>query len=242
MLGNNKSENQAKPTNKMSDAILKDAFSEVGKKYGYEDVSATFISQRNFSVKWQRTFRWAEFKVSDYLLGADKETVSDLAETLFQKISGKETTYSEKVKEYVKAADFVQRNQPIYLARTRDIARTTRGDFKNLDDAFARLMKLGLVKEDKELYLTWAKKGKKLERQTGYCSSLMKVMVINSIFDDNIIPDFVLDFVVYHQYLVMTQGRSHFGTTTDYDIEEMENEYPDCMDARKWIAKMNLYL
>jgi len=220
--------------------ILKESFGTVGKKYGYDNVEAEFAAWRDFKVKWQRTYRWADFKVSDYLSDAPAEVLSALAETLFRKISGQEATYSEEMKEYVTAPSFVKEKQPMYLRRTKKITRDHIGAFKDLHESFSRLEKMGLVSRDKDIFFTWTKEN--LFRNVGYCSSLMKVMVISSTFDDDIIPDFVLDFVVYHEYLVMTEGKKNFGREHDYDLDQLERKFPEREEALKWISKMNLYI
>ena len=51
----------------VTDSELTEVFSEVGSRYGYADVKAKFKALKDFKVQWQRSYKWAEFTVSDYM-------------------------------------------------------------------------------------------------------------------------------------------------------------------------------
>lgn len=220
--------------------ILTESFGTVGKKYGYDNVTAEFVAIKDFKVKWQRTYKWADFKVSDYLLEAPRKVLDDLAETLFRKISGSEANYSTDLKEYVTSEKFLREKQPVYLRRSKKITKNEVGSAKNLRDSFNRLMEMGLVEDDENIVLSWTKEN--LFKKSGYCSALMKVIVISSTFDDEIVDDYVLDFVVYHHYLVMTEGKKNFGKGTELYVDDLEDKYPEHVNAKKMLAKLNIYL
>lgn len=42
-------------------------FADVGAKYGYGDVGAEFAALEDFKIRWQRSYDWSRFTVSDYL-------------------------------------------------------------------------------------------------------------------------------------------------------------------------------
>ena len=54
----------------MATEVLEAAFRKVGRGYGYESVSAEFSDFREFKVQWSRSYRYAHFRVSDYLSDA----------------------------------------------------------------------------------------------------------------------------------------------------------------------------
>ena len=72
----------------VSDEHLTDIFTEVGRRYGYDDVAAEFGDLRDFKCRWQRSYNWIRFVISDYLDRAPDEVLRDLAEVLFAKITG----------------------------------------------------------------------------------------------------------------------------------------------------------
>ena len=51
----------------VSDDHLTMIFSAVGSRHGYEDVGAEFAALEDFKVRWQRSYNWIRFTVSDYL-------------------------------------------------------------------------------------------------------------------------------------------------------------------------------
>ena len=61
--------------------LLTKIFSEVGKEYGYNDVTASFLPFADNKIRWQRTYEWVKFEVSDYFLNAPPAALRELAET-----------------------------------------------------------------------------------------------------------------------------------------------------------------
>ena len=68
------------------DYDISEIYSEVGKRYGYETVTAEFAEFDELKLKWVRHGGWARFFVSDYLGGAPKAVAESIAETLMRKI------------------------------------------------------------------------------------------------------------------------------------------------------------
>ena len=220
---------------------LKESFGTIGKKYGYDNVGAEFVAYRAFKVKWTRSFRWAEFQVLDYLMDAPGEVIDGLAETLFSKITGKESKpYTPEMTDWITSDEFTRNKQPIYVRRSRNITRSSAGKFKDLDDSLNRLKALGIVEEKSNPYMTWSRE--ELAHTVGYCSTLMDTIVISSIFDSDSIPDYVLDFALYHEYLITREGWVNFGKGEDFDICAEEKKFPQWKEAENWIRKLCLHL
>ncbi len=220
---------------------LKESFGTIGKKYGYDKVGAEFVAYRDFKVKWTRSFRWAEFQVSDYLMDAPGEVIDGLAETLFSRIAGKESKpYTPEMTDWITSEEFTRNKQPIYVRRSRNITRSSAGKFRDLDDSMERLKALGLVDEGCNPYLTWSRE--ELAHTVGYCSTLMDTIVISSIFDTDSVPEYVLDFALYHAYLITREGWVNFGKGDDFDICAEEKKFPQWKEAENWIRKLCLHL
>ena len=220
---------------------LKESFGTIGKKYGFDKVGAEFVPYRDFKVKWTRSYKWADFQVSDYLMDAPSVVLDGLAETLFSRISGTESRpYTPEMNDWITSSEFKQEKQPIYVRRSRNITRSSVGKFKNLDESLNRLKALGIVDENCNPYLTWSRE--ELAHTVGYCSTLMDTIVISSIFDTNTIPDCVLDFALYHEYLITREGWVNFGKGEDFDICAEEKKFPQWKEAENWIRKLCLHL
>ncbi|MDD4185290.1 MAG: hypothetical protein PHX75_01435 [Candidatus Methanomethylophilaceae archaeon] len=224
-----------------TEEILKESFRRVGKEFGYDNVDAEFVAFREFKVRWQRSYKWASFKVSDYMMDAPGEVIEALARTLFGKIAGKEDVpYSEEMIAWSTSKDFVKYKQPVYLRRSRGLTRSPKGVVRDLEDSMSRLVDAGLAEADPDLVLTWMKE--KNLRKVGYCSVLMKVIVISPAFDNAEVPEFVLDYVVYHEYLHASGGMKVFGRPHDLDFREDEVKFPRYREAEEWLNRLCMYV
>ncbi len=219
---------------------LNEAFSKVGKEFGYDTVETEFIAYKEFKVRWQRSYRWARFKVSDYIMDASYEVFESLARTLFSKIKGDDQPYSKELEDFVTDPDFVTYKQPTYLRRSRNIIKTSEGEVKNLKDAEERLVKLGLIEKDPNVVLTWTKESN--VRRVGYCSVLMKVVVLSKVLDSESIPDFVLDYVLYHEYLHLMIGFDPTGEVHSKEFHAREDNYPRAEEAENWLKRLCFHL
>ncbi len=220
--------------------MLTDAFRTVGRKYGYEKVEAEFATFREFKVQWQRSYRWASFRVSDYLEDAGRNVIEGLADTLFQRITGRESTpYDESMREFVTAEDFAERKRPAYLRRSRNLTSGPEGLGRNLEDSVERLKDMGLWQGYDDIKCVWATGVR--ARKAATCSVLMKLISIADLLDDTEIPDMVVDYSVYTQYLRIAEGQKCFGRGDIY-TREQERQFPKYKEAERLLDKLCLYI
>ena len=223
-----------------AEETLRESFGTIGKKYGFDKVGAEFVAYRDFKVKWTRSYKWADFQVSDYLMDAPSVVLDGLAETLFSRISGAEAKpYTPEMNDWITSSEFKSEKQPVYVRRSRNISRTPKGKNKDLTESLNRLKRMGLVKKDINPYLTWTRA--ELQTTCGYCSTLMDTVVISSAFDTRTLPDMVLDYVLYHECLIIRNGWANFGLEDEFDICEEEKKFPDWEEAEGWIRRMGLH-
>ena len=220
--------------------ILSEAFRDVGRRHGYEKVEAEFAQFREFKVQWQRSYKWAAFRVSDYLMDADAAVFEGLAETLFSRITGREETpYDEAMRTFVTAPCFAEEKRPVYLRRSRNLTRTSTGIGRDLADSVQRLRDLGLWKGNDDIQCVWST-GVRLRRAAS-CSVLMKLISVNDLLDDPDIPDMAVDFAVYSQYLRIVKGQEVFGRGEIFTREE-ERLFPAYRDAERLLDKLCLFV
>lgn len=225
----------------MANENLGKIFEKVGKKYGYDKVGAEFVAYRDFKVKWTRSYKWAEFQVSDYLTDAPDTVIEGLAKTLFERIAGISIDpYPKEMTDWITSPEFKKNKQPIYVRRSRNITRSPAGEIKDLRDSLQRLKDMGLVDKDIDPYLSWSKD--ELASTVGYCSTLMDTVVISSAFDSDFVPDQALDFALYHELLTIREGWANFGKGEEINIVDEEKKFPDYKDADNWIRRMCLHL
>lgn len=225
----------------MKNSSLQERFRDVGREFKYDTVNAEFTAFKEFKVRWQRSYKWADFKVSDYLTDAPPEVIDSLAKTLFTRICAKgDPDFSEEMCKWVTAPDFAKYKQPIYLRRSRNLTRSHQGEHKDLEESYQRLIDMGLVERDPQLFLSWTKEPN--VRKVGYCSVLMKVVSVSSALDNTEIPDFVVDYVMYHELCHIMIGFDPSSERHGKKFAELESMFQKQKEAEDWLRKLCMYL
>ena len=106
----------------MDNEELKKIFSYAGRKKGYDTVNASFAPHDDFKVTWTRSYRWADFQVSDYLDKAPMEVIKAVADTMFMRICGEgpkpgEPIYPEVMNMYLLSQEFRDLKTPVWVKR-----------------------------------------------------------------------------------------------------------------------------
>ena len=235
---------QAKSIQETGCEALTNIFAEIGKGYGYEHVEARFAPFRDVKVTWMRSYRNAEFSVTDYLKDAPEGVLRSLAETLFTKIVGiEDRQYSDEFCRYVTDPKFVDDNQYTYLKRSRNISMTPSGEHVNLNDSYERLIDAGYVDRDDQIALTWMRN--EGTGSAGYCSAMMHVIVISKMFDREDVPENVVDFVLLNQLMKMEEGMVNFCRKRSNAADRIRTaveRFPDAEDVRKWMEGCCIHL
>ncbi|MDR1954403.1 MAG: M48 family metallopeptidase [Candidatus Methanoplasma sp.] len=223
-----------------AEEVLRTTFKEIGKEYGFDKVEAEFVAFKEFKVRWQRSYKWADFKVSDYLEDAPPEVIAGLCTSLFSKITGEDEGYSEDMCRWITAPTFSEYKQPLYLKRSRNLTRSHEGEKKDLEEAYKRLADMGLVEKDPSVHLTWTKESN--IKKIGYCSVLMKVITISNVLDTDMIPDFVLDYCLYHELCHLIIGFDPSAKRHGEEFQKLEAKFPKRDEAEEWLKRLCLYL
>ena len=220
---------------KNNDKYVMDVFSKVGEDYEYNTVKASFVVFSDFKVRWQRSYSWAEFQVSDYLEYAPRQVLEDLAHTMLKKIRGQDAGYSDEMREYVLSDEFAQENQLSFIKRHRTYAKDGIGTVRNLNDSVERLKGMGLVNGDSVLKLVWMDKK---PSHMSAMSTIMKVIAINTVLDNEEIPEFVLDYIVFSEIQKMMLERENFGHEASADYSGIGKAYPKREEAEVWRKRL----
>jgi hypothetical protein len=223
-----------------AEEVLRTKFKEIGKEYGFDKVEAEFVAFKEFKVRWQRSYKWADFKVSDYLADAPPEVIEGLCNSLFSKITGDDEGYSDDMCKWITAPEFSEYKQPVYLKRSRNLTRSPKGEVKDLEAAYDRLTEAGLVEKDPTIHLSWTRESN--IRKIGHCSVLMKVITISSVLDTDMIPDFVLDYCLYHELCHMIIGFDPSAKAHGEQFSKLEDKYPKKEEAKEWLKRLCLYM
>jgi len=222
---------------KMSQSDINLPFLTVGHRFGYNQVDAEFHPFKEFKTTWQRCGASAEFKVTDYLATASPEVLEEFANCLFTRIQQRRSeVYSEPIRNWLQSPYFVERNQPIYLRRSRNLLCSAKGVNYDLREILESLRSQGLVKDGHAAFISWTDRPNRF--RMGYCSVLMKVVAISSILDSSEIPKYVAEYVLYHEMLHLEKGLDSMRSQHNADFRRMERKYPRFREAEDWLKRI----
>ena len=212
-------------------------FQKVGNDFGFE-AKAEFAPFRDLKIKWFRSYKWAEFTVSDYLKDAPENVIEGIARTIFSKIKGTDESYSDEVIEWLTSDEFVDSMQPTYISRDRRIGSPI-GEHKNLQEALDRLKEKGLIKTDlNRTKLFWSIKTK--EEKPAWSSTLMRTVTVNKSLDSDDVPEEVLDYVLLNQIAFIECDFGMDPMDRQKTIEERVQKYPGFDGITEWLNDRGL--
>jgi hypothetical protein len=218
--------------------LLEATFKTMGTAYGYDQVKVDYASYKEFKSTWQRLGRTVSFEISDYLGAARPEVLGDFAQALYERIEKRTPgcVYSPRLKAYLESDDFVLRNQATYVRRSRNLTRTALGRHFDLRETYRRLVDSGTVSPSKNVSLHWTKSGNRM--RVGYCSVLMRVVAISSLLDNEKVPDFVHEYVLYHELLHLEDGLSDGRRHHTPEFKARERQHPRWKESEEWLRKL----
>lgn len=212
------------------DNILRDAFDEHGSRLGMR-IDAEYSPFKEFKTSWKRCGDLAEVSVTDYMKRADTEVKSDLANSIVQRLQGHgNDIFTPTLVNYLRSDEFLQRNQPLYLKRSRNLKRSSRGRVYDLQELYEELLSEGHVCEVPYINFTWTTKPN--YKRVGYTSVVFRVVAVSSALDSEDMPRDVAKFVLFHELLhheqeIMTKDNH------DADFRMREMSYPGFWECQR---------
>lgn len=218
--------------------LLDVTFKTMGTAYGYDQVRVDYASYKEFKSTWQRLGRMVTFEISDYLGAARPEVLGDFAQALYERIEKRTPgcIYSPRLKAYLESDDFVLRNQATYVGRSRNLTKAALGRHFDLQETYRRLVDSGTVSPSKNVSLHWTKSGNRM--RVGYCSVLMRVVAISSLLDNEKVPEFVHEYVLYHELLHLEDGLSDGHRHHPPEFKVREQQHPRWKESEEWLRKL----
>jgi len=213
------------------------AFQQVGRRFGFDQIEASYYPFKEFKTTWERMGSEVTFKVTDYLQGAGDDIHQDFATCLFTRIQRqRREVYTPKVRDFLRSEGFVRMNQEKYLRRSRNLTLSSFGTVYDLEVLLGSLRRKGLVEDGTGTFLSWTDKPNRF--RMGYCSVLMKVVAISSALDRADVPDYVAEYVLYHEMLHLKMGTDSLRSYHDADFKREERRYPRWREAENWLKKV----
>jgi hypothetical protein len=200
--------------------------------------SACFFGPKEFQAVWKRTGDSVEIRISDYLIDAPDSVLNDFSKTVVQTISGERPAYGSEYLDWVRSDEYVCSKRKIYLKRSRNLTGSPEGNERNLLDSLDRLLDSELLDPSSigNSFFSWTKTPN--VRKMGVCSPMMRTVGISSALDDVSVPEYVLDYVVYHEALHLAQGYRPGERAHCRNFRENERKYPEYEKADRYLRSV----
>ncbi len=92
--------------------------SSVAAGYGFTDVTAHWFASNIFKIRWTRNFQWIQLEVTDYIKGADTETMRTILTCIFEQFQGApKRDYPAHVKAYLRTLRSDEDVRRTYISR-----------------------------------------------------------------------------------------------------------------------------
>lgn len=220
------------------DLMVGEVFRSVGNEHGYDDVQARFYPFKEFKSTWCRNGQRAELRISDYLRWADDAILEDFARCLFARISnrGRREVYTDRLRTWLQSQEFIVRNRPLYLERSRNLTLSPTGRVLDLRNIRANLKDKGLIEDSSDAFLSWTVCGN--VHRVGYCSVIMRVIAVSSVLDTGSMPDYVAEYVLYHEILHLESGLGSLFSGHGREFRMREKMHPKWREADEWLKKV----
>ncbi|AIZ56338.1 hypothetical protein Mpt1_c04450 [Candidatus Methanoplasma termitum] len=223
---------------KKDDERLFDLISPIVSENGLDLRNAAFFGPKEFQATWKRSGNMIDIRISDYLIDAPDDVIADFSKTVIGTIKKKRPTYGRTYLDWVRSDEYIDSKRKIYLRRSRNLTGSPEGNERNLIESLDRLLDSGLLDPGSigNSFFSWTKIPN--VRKFGFCSPMMRVVGISCLLDDVSIPEFVLDYVVYHEALHLKQGYRPGQRSHSKEFRQQERKYPKYEEAEKYLKAL----
>lgn len=199
---------------------------------------ASYVPRKEYFYSWRIDGDTLTLKISDYIEGCPGGVLSDLCEMVCRRARKMDWSESDRYVGYLRSDEFILRNRSEYIRRSRNLIRSDVGEHADLMDSVQRLLDSGMLMPDdiRNSYMSWTNSDSR--RRVGFCSTMFRVVGISAALDDPEIPDFVRDYVVYHECLHLRQGYRPSHRHHDGVFRSWEHSFPEWKDAENILRRL----
>ena len=175
-----------------------------------------------------------EIKLSEGFIGAPPDVLHALARVLFL---SPQATDEGTVKAYAAGDDFIETVTALEMT-TADVDERSEGRYVDLRTVFDRVNRTYFSGDLDRPRLTW--NGRITRTKMGHYDFLRDIVMLSVTLDDPDVPDYVLDFVMYHELLhkklgvKLLNGRRYAHTR---EFREAEQAFPRYGEAQAFLRK-----
>ena len=140
--------------------------------------------------------------------------------------------------DYAKSEELREKSLENKIANGRKVITDSKGDVYDLDKIFESLNSEYFAKNLNKPTLSWS--ARKTFRRLGHYDSAHNTIIISKTLDDKKVPEFVAEFVVYHEMLhifhpTQIKNGRRYHHTNEFKIDE--EKFENFAEAEDWINK-----
>lgn len=220
--------------------FYKNAFQTLDEKGEIPEIIVEFYPYIGIKHTIRRRGDTIFVRLSELCRDAPDEVQKSLAFILVGKILKKKIPKNAEnaYLDYAKSDDLREKSLENKIKKGRKIITDSKGDVYDLEKMFERLNRDYFAKKLKKPTLSWS--ARKTFRRLGHYDAAHETIVISKTLDDKKVPEFVVEFVVYHEMLhvfhptkIINGRRYHHPSEFKIDEEKFEN----FREAEDWIDK-----
>lgn len=220
--------------------FYKDAFRKLDKKGKVPEVIVEFYPYIGIKHTIRRRGNTIFIRLSELCRDAPDDAQKSLALILVGKILKKRIPNGTEIAylDYAKSDELREKSLENRIAKGRKVITDSKGDVYNLDKIFDSLNRDYFASDLSKPTLSWS--ARKTFRRLGHYDSAHETIIISKTLDDKKVPEFVVEFVVYHEMLhifhpseTRNGRRYHHTPAFRRDEEKFENFH----EAENWIDK-----
>ncbi len=204
-------------------------------------VAASYYKPSVFQVNASINEVVVLLQIPDYMDGAPHEQTYNLLEMVKNHFldTGSMTEHPLwQMEGYFASPGFRERCVPVSIGRIHGWSGHQMGKHKDLDRSIKRLVEAGYLKETDHygVAAAWLKKSSR-----SFCAKtdiLMKTIRVSAILDTAMAPDFVLDYVMYHEMLHAKFGLKKLYDQHDDEFVREEHRFENWVDAERWLTAL----
>ncbi|MEE9152323.1 MAG: hypothetical protein V3U20_10915, partial [Thermoplasmata archaeon] len=179
-------------------------------------------------------------RLSDVLRNAPNKVKEAIAAILLCKIKGikPHPKHTDIYQKYTASEETKEVVYNIRQKRSMKIVTGPNGDYYDLEESFDRMNRTYFNGKLDRPVLTWSEK--KTVRRFGHHDEAMNTVVISKTLDDETVPRFVLDYIMYHELLhiehgtTYAKGRRRVHTRA---FKQDEEKFERFIEAKRWLDR-----
>ena len=224
--------------------IFENAYQEVTKKqpkkgkikaefYPYAGIKETIRKRNNKIIT----------RVSDIFQDAPYGVIWAIAIVMISKIEKKNYSqeYNRIIRDHINSDKIRERHKTIRKTRGRNRKQITQGEHYDLNESFKRVNQRYFENQLKKPNITWGKR--KTYNKFGHYDETHNIVLISKTLDNKKIPEFFLDFIMYHELLhtkqktIYKNGRRRIHTRRFKKQEKKYEKYEQSTALMKKISR-----